>query len=65
MMFFVVERRTGPQWKPSSPHAETTVRSALVWGAIQALAVVAGFVLLGRLLELRGPRSAHAHAIVD
>jgi hypothetical protein len=34
-------------------HAETTVTSALPWGAVEAAAVVAGFVVLGPPLRLR------------
>ena len=35
------------------PHAETTLSGDLVWGAIQAAAVVVGFIVLGPTLELR------------
>ena len=37
----------------SMSHAETTVQGALPWGAIEAAAVLAGFLLLGPTLELR------------
>jgi hypothetical protein len=38
-------------------HAETTVSGALPWGAIQALAVVLGFAILGPTLGLRPERT--------
>jgi hypothetical protein len=38
-------------------HAETTVQGALPWGAVQAAAVVGGFLLLGPMLELRPGKS--------
>jgi uncharacterized membrane protein len=38
---------------PAMSHAETTVAGALPWGAVQAVAVVFGFVVLGPSLELR------------
>jgi hypothetical protein len=41
-------------------HAETTVAGALPWGGIEAAAVIAGFVLLGPMLELRSRGSRHA-----
>jgi hypothetical protein len=41
-------------------HAETTPRGTLLWGVIQAAAVVAGFVLLGPMLELRRSASSAA-----
>jgi hypothetical protein len=41
-------------------HAETTVAGALPWGGIEAAAVIAGFVFLGPMLELRSRRSRHA-----
>lgn len=36
-------------------HAETTLSGSLVWGVAEMVAVVAGFVLLGPHLGLRGP----------
>ena len=39
-------------------HAETTVLGALPWGVTQATAVIAGYVLLGRSLELRPAKPA-------
>ncbi len=41
------------------PHAETTASGELAWGAIQAAAVVAGFIFLGPTLELRSPSRAN------
>lgn len=43
-------------------HAETTALGALPWGATQAAAVIAGFVLVGPTLELREAKSAHRAA---
>lgn len=40
--------------------AETTVAGALPWGGIEAAAVIAGFVFLGPMLELRSRGSRHA-----
>lgn len=34
-------------------HAETSVTAALPWGAVEAAAVIVGFVVLGPVLELR------------
>ncbi len=34
-------------------HAETTIAGALLWGAIEATAIVAGFIVLGPRLSLR------------
>src|SRR5258706_16414098 len=45
MMFFVVERRTGPQWKPSSPLEEQAcweAHASFMDGLTEA-----GFILLG------------------
>ena len=44
-------------------HAETTVLSALPWGATQAAAVVAGYLLLGPALELRSTKPIHRTAL--
>jgi hypothetical protein len=33
-------------------HAETTFAASLIWGAIEAIAVVAGYIVLGGRLGL-------------
>jgi hypothetical protein len=43
-------------------HAETTVLGALPWGVTQAVAVIAGYVLLGPALELRPTKPIHRPA---
>ncbi len=43
---------------PAMARAETTVAGALPWGAAQAAAVIAAFVVLGPVLELRKRQSA-------
>ena len=41
------------------PHAETTATGELIWGVIEAGAVIAGYVLLGPTLELRSTPAQH------